>query len=127
MILTLRNLVLSSAALCTTAAFAASQTRVEVPFNFMVKNHAYQAGSYLVQVDQQRYVMTLSNINEPGHTMMWLAGPGTTNPAQTKVILTFDVMGQDHVLRTIQYKTLSTPNLDPKPRQKVEATETVGE
>ena len=44
MLMSFRNLVLISAALCTTAAFAAEQKRVDVPFSFVAKNHAYQRG-----------------------------------------------------------------------------------
>jgi hypothetical protein len=125
--LNLRNLVLLSAALSSTAAFAANPTRVNVPFNFVAENHAYQAGSYIVQVDEQRSVMTLSNVNEPQHNMMWIIAAGETDPAHPKVSLTFDVTGQNHVLRTIQYGTLITPNLDKTPKQQVESTNVIGE
>ncbi len=64
MLMSFRNLVLSSAALCTTAAFAAEQTRVEVPFSFVAKNHAYQAGSYTVTVDWTKSLVTLSRNRE---------------------------------------------------------------
>ena len=44
MLMRFRNLVLLSTALCTTAAFAAEQKMVNVPFSFVAKNHAYGAG-----------------------------------------------------------------------------------
>jgi hypothetical protein len=131
--LSLRTLVLSSAALCSTAAFAANQARVDVPFNFVVKNHTYQAGTYRVEVEPERSLVTLSKVTDPVKSMMWLVGPGNNDtypPAYPpKVRLTFDNMGQgqDMVLRTVQYGGLTTPNLDAHPKHKVTATRIVGE
>jgi hypothetical protein len=127
MLLSFRNLVLSSAALCTTAAFAAEQKKVEVPFSFVAKNHAYQAGSYTVTVDWTKSLVTLNEIGKPSQPLMWIMVPGETDPSHPKVRLTFDVTGSDHVLRTIQYETFITPNLDAKPKQRVEGTTTIGE
>jgi len=122
-----RNLVLSSAALCATAAFAAEQKKVEVPFSFVAKHHAYQAGSYIVGVDWQRSVVTLSEIGRSSQPLMWIIVPGAADPSHPKVCLTFDVSGQEHVLRTIQYESFATPNLDGKPKHRVEGSTTIGE
>jgi hypothetical protein len=127
MLLSFRNLVLSSAALCTTAAFAAEQKRVEVPFDFVVKNHTYQAGSYTVAVDLARSMVTLKETGKSSHPLIWIIEPGAADVNHPKVSLTFDVTGQEHVLRRIQYETLATPNLDAKPKQSVEGATTVGE
>lgn len=122
MLIRFRNLVLSAAALCTTAAFAAELKTVDVPFNFVAKNHAYEAGSYTVAVDWTKSMVTLSKAgSEP---MSWIIVPASSG---NKVSLTFDVAGSDHVLRTIRYETFATPNLDSRPKQKVESTTTVGE
>ena len=126
MLMRFRNLVLLSAALCTTAAFAAEVKTVDVPFSFVAKNHAYEAGSYTVAVDWTRSVVTLSKIGKPGQPLMWIMVPAA-NGSHPKVSLTFDVAGPDHVLRTIQYETFATPNLDTQPKHKVEATTTIGE
>jgi hypothetical protein len=123
----LRTLVLSSAALCSTAAFAANQARVDVPFSFVVKNHTYQAGVYKVVIEPERSVVTLTKFQDPAVSLMWLVGPGDSNDYPPKVRLTFDTMGQDMVLRTIQYGGLTTPNLDAHPKHKVTATRIVGE
>ena len=64
MLMRFRNLVLLSAALCTTAAFAAEQKTVDVPFSFVAKNHAYAAGSYTVAVDWTRSMVTLQQNRE---------------------------------------------------------------
>jgi hypothetical protein len=121
-----RNLVLVSAALCSTAAFAAQQKRVDVPFSFVAKNHVYEAGAYTVAVDWTRSMVTLSEIGKPSQTMSWILLPGG-NDSHARVGLTFDVTGQNHVLRTIQYETFATPNLDRQPKQKVESVTSIGE
>jgi hypothetical protein len=121
-----RNLVLLSAALCTTAAFAAEQKTVNVPFGFVAKNHAYAAGSYTVSVDWTKSVVTLSKIGKPGQPLMWIMVPAA-NGGDPKVSLTFDVAGPEYVLRTIRYEKFATPNLDRQPKHKVESTTTIGE
>jgi hypothetical protein len=121
-----RNLVLLSAALCTTAAFAAEQKTVDVPFNFVAKNHAYEAGAYSVAVDWTRSMVTLRKIGKPSESMTWLLVPAA-NDNHPRVGLTFDVAGREHVLRTIQYEKFATPNLDKQTKQKAEETTTTGE
>jgi hypothetical protein len=68
--LSLRTLVLSSAALCSTAAFAANEVRVNVPFNFVVKNHTYQSGAYKVVIEPTR-----SQRSSPVDDLARQAGP----------------------------------------------------
>jgi len=126
MLIRFRNLVLLSAALCTTAAFAAEQRTVNVPFSFVAKNHAYAAGSYTVAVDWTKSVVTLSKIGKPSQSLMWIMVPAA-NGGDPKVSLTFDVAGPEYVLRTIRYEKFATPNLDRLPKHKVESTTTVGE
>lgn len=122
--LNLRNLVLSSAVLCASTAFAA-ETRLDVPFDFTVKNHAYHAGSYRVEIDPTGSMVKLSSINLSSQPVMWIVSPGNSLP-QAKVRLTFDVVGKDHMLRTIQYGALVTPDLDKRPNG-VERTTIIGE
>jgi len=122
MLMRFRNLVLLSAAVCTSAAFAAELKTVDVPFSFVAKNHAYEAGSYTVAVDWARSMVTLSKAGSMPLT--WIMVPADTG---SKVSLTFDVAGADHVLRTIRYEEFATPNLDPQPKHKVEAITTIGE
>jgi hypothetical protein len=126
MLMRFRNLVLLSATLCTTAAFAAELKTVNVPFSFVAKNHAFEAGSYTVAVDWTRSMVTLTRIGKPSQPLTWIMLPAD-NSGQSKVSLTFDVAGQGHVLRTIKYDTLATPNLDARPAYKVEGTTTIGE
>ena len=123
----LKSLILSSAALCASTAFAANQVQMDVPFNFVVKNQVYQAGTYKVEVTPERSLVILSNTTEPVRQLMWLVVPADRAANHAKVRLTFDVIGQDKVLRTIQYGGLTTPNLDARPKHDVEATRIVGE
>jgi hypothetical protein len=123
----LRNLVLSSAALCATTAFAATQTRLDVPFDFTVKNHAYHAGSYRVEIDPSSSMLKLSNLDELSQQMIWIGTPAVNDSSEPKVRLTFDVVGAQHMLRTIQYGGVITPNLDKRPKHSVEGIATVGE
>jgi hypothetical protein len=127
--LSLRTLVLSSAALCATTAFAATkQVKVDVPFNFVVKNHTYQAGAYRVEIEPERSLVILSKIQNPVHQqLMLLVGPAGNGDNPHKVRLTFDAIGTDRVLRTIQFDGLTTQNLDAHPKQKVGAPRIVGE
>ncbi len=79
---------------------------MDVPFNFTVKNHTYQAGTYRVEVEPERSLVTLSKTQDPAMSLMWLVRPGdndTYPPAYPpKVRLTFDSMGEDMVLRSVQ-------------------------
>jgi hypothetical protein len=127
MLSSFRNLVLISAALSTTAAFAAEQRRVEVPFTFVAKNHVYQAGSYNVSVDWTKSMVTLTQIGKQAQPLMWIMMPGPNGPDPSKVSLTFDVAGPEHVLKTIRYEKYITPNLDGRPKHAVENTTTIGE
>ena len=126
MLMRFRNLVLLSAALCTTAAFAAEQKTVNVPFGFVAKKHAYAAGSYTVSVDWTKSFVTLSKIGKPSQPLMWIMMPAA-NGGQPKVSLIFDVNGPNHVLRTIQFERFATPNLDTQRKHRFESATTIGE
>jgi hypothetical protein len=126
MLISFRNLVLSSAALCATAAVA-EQRRVEVPFAFVARNHVYQAGAYAISIDDSKTFVTLREIGNESQPLTWIVFPGDADPRHPKVSLTFDVSQSGKVLRTIQYQTLVTPNLNKKPKHGVESTTSVGE
>jgi hypothetical protein len=100
---------------------------MNVPFNFVVKNHVYRAGTYKVEVEPEKFIVTLSNSQKPAASLMWLVGPANSDVNHSKVRLTFDVIGEEKVLRTIQYGGLTTPNLDAHPKHDVESTRIVGE
>ncbi len=126
--LNLRTLVLSSAAvLCSTAAFAANQVKVQVPFDFVVKNQTYKAGEYKVEMERGSYLVTLRKVYDPVQSGTWLVGPADSEENTLKVRLTFDTLGSGKVLRTIQFGGLTTQNLDSHSKQEVAPTRIVGE
>jgi hypothetical protein len=127
MLFRFRNLVLAAAALCSTSAFAAHEARLDVPFSFTVNNHAYQAGLYIVAVDLDKSLVTLKNITGPTHSLMWIVGHGVHDTDPLRVRITFDNVGSDHILRSIQYGELITPNLDGPLKYKVESTTIIRE
>jgi len=73
--ITFKTLVLSSAALCATAAFAATQARVDVPFSFTAKGQSYPAGSYDVMLDSNHNVVTLASETDATKHISWAVGP----------------------------------------------------
>lgn len=127
MLSSFRNLVLISAALSTTAAFAAQPRRVEVPFSFVAKNYAYQAGSYTVTVNLAKSMVTLSQNGKLSRPLTWIVAPGPDGSGLSTVSLIFDVAGTDHVLKTIRYEGYITPDLDARPKNTAEKTTTIGE
>jgi hypothetical protein len=72
-------------------------------------------------------MVTLSEIARPSHQLAWIMLPGDNGPSDSKVRLTFNVTGTDHVLRTIQYETFTTPNLDRKPKSTAENITAIGD
>jgi hypothetical protein len=126
MLMSFRNLVLLSATLCTTAAFAAEQKMVKVPFSFVAKDHAYPAGSYTVAVDWTKSLVTLSRVGKPSQPLTWIMLPGV-NDRHPQVSLTFDVVGSNHVLKAIRYEAFTTPDLDTHPTHKIESSSEIGD
>jgi hypothetical protein len=71
--------------------------------------------------------VTLNQVGKPSRPMIWIVMPGPNGPDASKVSLTFDVAGTEHVLKTIRYEKYITPNLDRRPKHTVETTTTIGE
>ena len=123
--ITLKTLVLSSAALCATAAFAANQARVDVPFSFTAKGQSYPAGSYEVTLSPDHNLVTMMSNTDAAKQITWSVNPA--DPAPAPALVTFDQFGADHALRTIQLGTSVTPNLDPPTRRRgISATTSIG-
>jgi len=106
----LRTLVLTSAALCATAAFAADRAVVTVPFNFETHGQAFPAGSYAVSLDPHANVLTLRNDN--GQSINWAVSPADCDPTSPVLHMTFDDAGYTHELHSIQLGTRITSILD---------------
>ena len=123
--LTLKALVLSSAALCATAAFAANQARVDVPFSFTAKGQSYPAGSYAVTLDADHNFVTMTSKADAAKHITWYVNPA--DAAMAPAVVTFDQFGTDHTLKTIQLGEHVTPNLDtPTKGRGISATTSIG-
>jgi len=107
----LRSLVLTSAAFCATAAFAASKVVVNVPFNFETHGQAFPAGQYAVSLDRNANVLTLSNMANTSQSLTWVVSPADNANTPT-LQMKFNDAGYTHELHSIQLGTRITPVLD---------------
>jgi len=105
-----KTLVLAASAFCATAAFAANQARVDVPFAFTAKGQPFPAGAYRIALDERQNFVTMASQTEPGKHISWMVGPADAGNAPADVV--FDVTGSDYALKTIQVGSRVTPNLD---------------
>lgn len=119
-----KTLVLSSAALCATAAFAASQARVNVPFSFTAKGESYPAGTYKVVLNDSHSFVTLESNADAAKHLTWSVGPAEA--AKTTAVIKFDEVGADYALRSIQFGERITPNLDTHQKRGISATTSIG-
>ncbi len=119
----LKTLVLTSAAFCATAAFAANQARVDVPFSFTAKGQSYPAGSYNVSTDANENMITLASRGDTSKQISWIASPAEA--AKAPAVVKFDEVGTDHALRSIQVGAHVTPNLDTRNKKGVAATTSI--
>ena len=122
--LTFKALLLSSAAVCATASFAATQARVNVPFNFTAKGKSYPAGTYDVSMDSRSNFVTLASKADPARQITWVVG--SAEPANKIAVIKFDEMGRDYALKTIQLGDKITPNLNSHPQHGISATTSIG-
>ncbi len=112
----LRAIVLTSAALCATAAFAADSAVVNIPFNFETHGMAFSAGKYSATLDTFKNVLTLRNVENAKESIVWLVSPADAN--NEKVLrVKFDDLGSTHELRTVQLGSRITPRLDAPTRR----------
>jgi hypothetical protein len=108
----LRSLVLTSAALLATSAFAASKVVVNVPFNFETHGQAFPAGQYSVSLDRNANMLTLSNTANTSQTLNWVATPAERTDMTPTLQMKFDDAGYTHELHSIQLGSRITPVLD---------------
>lgn len=107
-----RSLVLATAALCATAAFAANKAVVDVPFNFTSQGQAFPAGQYVATLNMFDDVLALYSTTNTKLSAHWIANPADYNPKGKKLTLKFDDLGNGYTLRTIQLGSRITPRLD---------------
>jgi hypothetical protein len=111
----LYSVVLAPALLVATAftampALAASTYRVQVPFEFVANGKTLPAGEYFVHQGDRSYAVSLEG---KSHSMTWILTPGT-NPNDRNVVLTFDTIGENHMLRSVQVGPMVTNRIDKK-------------
>jgi hypothetical protein len=109
---TFRALILTTAALCASAAFAADQAKVNIPFNFETHGVAFPAGSYVATLDLNKNVLRLQNVQEPQDSLMWVVSPADAMAISSPMVLNFDGLGNTYKLRTVQLGSRITPRLD---------------
>jgi hypothetical protein len=119
-LISFKTLVLASSAFCATAAFAANQARVEVPFAFTAKGQSFPAGSYQIALDEHQNMVTLASRSQPGKQLSWVVGPTDERKAPGTVV--FDETGSDYALKTIQVGSKVTPTLNGSTKHGVGAT-----
>ena len=108
----LRTLVLTYAALCATAAFAAEKAVVNVPFNFESHGQAFPAGRYDITLDMNANVLTLRNATNTAQSISWIASPADCDQASPVLHMIFDDAGSTRELHSVQLGTRITPVLD---------------
>ena len=101
------------AAVALVANSAAAETTLKVPFNFTVGNQVLPAGYYTVSHDKGNFV-TLMHKGGSSEMLTYVVGPGSAEPNDTKVSITFDKVGDAHLLQSIQYGRVITSRLDKK-------------
>jgi len=108
----IRSLVLTSAALFATAAFAADKAVVNVPFNFESHGQAFPAGQYEVSLDSHENVITMSNMTNTAQTVMWTASPADCSGSAPLLRIKFDGTGYTRQLHSVRIASRTTSVLD---------------
>jgi hypothetical protein len=108
----LRAFALTSAALCTSTAFAADLAKVNIPFNFETRGVAYHAGTYAASLDLNRNMLTLRNVQKPKESILWLVSPADDKTIPASLIVKFDDFEGTYLLHTVQFGPRITPRLD---------------
>src|SRR5271155_5525240 len=101
--------VIMAAGLAANPAVAETTT-IKVPFSFKVAGETFPAGDYSIHHDERCNLVTLATKGSPSFTS--IVGAGTSSPWKYKIALKFDLVGQTHLLQSIQYGTVITRELD---------------
>lgn len=120
--LVLAPAALAAAILTVQPALADSTYTVHVPFNFVVAGKTLPAGDYTVRRGDRAESVTLAGHN---NAMIWGAGPGSPNPSDHRVVLTFDRIGASHMLRTVQFGSVITSRIDSRYAHSLAAEEQI--
>ena len=103
--------VVIMAALLAANPAVAETTTVKVPFSFKAAGKTFPAGDYLIRHDDRGNFVTLAP-RGLSQSFTSIIGPGTPSPWEYKIALKFDLVGQTHLLQSIQYGTMITGKLD---------------
>jgi hypothetical protein len=122
---TFSKFVLASAVVAAAAAFTAipamaateSAANINVPFSFTVHGKSLPAGTYQVRWDGTGNFVTMQN-STAVQTFLWR--PTESATTDRRVILRFEEHGQQHVLQSIRYGAMTTPQLTRKARKNEE-------
>jgi hypothetical protein len=109
----LGKIILASAAIAA-AAFtttAATAETLNVPFNFTVAGKICPAGSYSIHKTGSSNVVTLQS-KSTSQTFLWTLRPGSPAATDTRVLLTFDKIGDMPTLHSVQYGPMVTSTID---------------
>jgi hypothetical protein len=105
----LSSAVIALAALATDSAKA--ETTLNVPFSFTYAGKTCPAGNYSVRRDSTGNFVILRN-EDSSLTYAWILASGAPEPNKDKVAMRFDSFGETHALRSIQFGSMITPQLD---------------
>jgi hypothetical protein len=107
--------VLASAALVAAAVLATNSaladTTLRVPFSFTVAGKTCPPGRYSVKESRTDSYVILTN-EDSSRGFIWLLKPADADYKADKVVLNFDVAGQNHLLRSVQIGSRTTRILD---------------
>ncbi|MDR3750303.1 MAG: hypothetical protein P4K94_02340 [Terracidiphilus sp.] len=104
----LAPVVLAAAAVTAIPAMAATST-VKVPFNFTVGGKPCPAGEYSVDFNPMSKLVRLQSVST-SKSFIWPVRAAEQNIGG--VVLKFDEQSQTHALRSIQYGSAVTAQLD---------------
>jgi hypothetical protein len=101
--------ILAAAALATSTAMA--ETQLNVPFSFTAAGKVCPAGVY--HVDRGPAANTVKLVSDDSsRSFVWVVSPGSPQPTDQRVVLTFDNFGGAHTLQSVQYRNKITSRLD---------------
>jgi hypothetical protein len=113
--------ILAAAAMATSTAMAA--TSLNVPFSFTAGGKVCPAGVYTV--DKGPAANTVRLVSEDSsRNFVWIVGPGSPQPTDQRIVLTFDNADGAHTLKSVQLRNMITSRLD-KPAKEYTPTRIV--
>jgi hypothetical protein len=101
--------ILAAAAVATSPLMA--ETQLNVPFSFTAAGKVCPAGVY--HVDQGPVADTVRLVSDDAsRSFVWVVTPGSPQPTDQRIVLTFDNFGGTHALQSLQFRNKITSRLD---------------